>query len=267
MSDIILSIVSIAVGGVLSYWISLHHKPTKNLHHFIKDFDLIDKKQLGLGNELELKFLDRSIDEIRLCRVLLWNSGSECFHRADIAMRDSLRIVAPAAKGLSLVSTYQSRGAIGLSAEISSNSIDVSFDLLDEGDWFELRFIHDRDSDVGAVDVSQPKLVGSIAGVPNGIAYMDIEDNLTERQWSSRVLAASILLLPLGMAFATYSAFQVQKFMNDTKFSLSFVDYLLPYGMLVFAVLTVFISIAYSYSRWKVTNIIVPNSMRKALMK
>lgn len=271
MNDLLITIgaavLGIVGGGIITYIVGKAQKDKKSLHFWIKDFDLISRNIINDKKEIEILFKKKRIEELRLARFFIWNSGNIAMRGADISAGDTLRLSFPRADMITILEVNQSRAAVDVTCRPSENSVSVEFDTLDQDDFVVGRILYSAVNIPDAQSDTEPMLEGAIAGIPGGMKFLSLEEHLNEKHWTGRLNAFFVTVVSLFTIVPAYSSFQLKELTQEAGVDMGFFGEAFPYVLVFVAFLTISAAIIYNFSRWRVSAVRVPDRLKKLLVK
>jgi hypothetical protein len=127
---------------------------------------LVRKGERAFPEEVEITFKGKSVIQLTMTHIILWNSGKAMLEGKNIVTDDPLRLEfnkpAEILRARVLKSTRESNKFKVEINPSSSNVVVCSFDYLDPGDGVVIELLH-------TVDDRFPKIMGTIRGVPKGV--------------------------------------------------------------------------------------------------
>ncbi|KUO55366.1 MAG: hypothetical protein APF82_06865 [Sphingomonadales bacterium BRH_c42] len=269
MSDqqfaIALAVFGLVVSAIITYLLNKNQRPKKSAHFFIKDFDLVSRDLLNNIEEIEIRFHSLLVDELRIARFWVWNSGDIALRGSDVSGGDKLKIIVPGAEHISMLEVHQSMSRVDVKCELVEDGVSIEFDTIDKDDFFVGRFVYSVRKLSDRTKDNDPKLVGSIAGVSNGIEMLNLEEYFKETHWSGKILAFSMLIYPVSFVFLGYGAFEIQENVAELGVELGRFGQALPYATAFLGVLILFVGVLYHISWRRVARVKVPARLRRML--
>jgi hypothetical protein len=126
----------------------------------------------GLPEGVEVFWYGMRVDQLVRSSVILWNSGSQTFRKADLVSSDPLRLELSSGRILAARITAVTRAVNGFSVlaqESSPPMALINFDYLDPGDGATIELVH--------TSKTSPALLGSIRGLPRGPRAKEVSSN------------------------------------------------------------------------------------------
>ncbi len=191
------------VGISVSWFLARAYYRKGGMGYYVKDFDIIDLERFNLGKNISILANANAVRELRVCTVVIWNSGTIAYSKEDIARNDPLRLVRQKPGFAEVLSPNQSRLAVAAKFEQLEDAILINFDILDEGDWMTFRVVYEGDSK-NEKERIKPQIVGNLLNMPKGLKSVDLEDYFTEKMWLRRISDLILAMMPIGVSLIFY---------------------------------------------------------------
>jgi hypothetical protein len=208
----------------------------------------------GSHGEFGITFRDRTLSEIRIAKIAIWNGGRSSMSGSEISKVDPLSIVLPAEAELLSVSTLgQTSDGVGICAESNPtrhNEVDISFDILNEREGSAIRLLFCGPS-------SELRIKGTIRDVKR-LVQTNLPSDLTQSSVTPRrITVASVLVTSMFglimLATTLASVFGVAVYSSYFAYSLAL------FAALAVIALAFFIAIENAYG--------LPDALRSALAR
>jgi len=200
-SDVTAYIIGI-IGIILTVYFYFRAKEKPLPSYAIVKNVLIHPRQAQFSEKLQIRYDGNVVPSVLKVVAFFWNRGRKTLDRNDIVPSDPIRLHftgGPTSKILDVRSPWTTRDAVGakISRQENENSIELSFEFLDQGDGFALEVLYSGD------DSTEIVLTGTVKGVPKGVERLYVSPSPYGRSWyeDNTLTVLDILFVILGTIF------------------------------------------------------------------
>lgn len=154
-------VATFLIGILVRTYFYYKSKKTKVLKYDLKSYNLV-KDHTSKFTDLNIKYKNEDVKNFTVTKMILWNAGKETLHGKDITtaepltlkIKDGFRFLE-----VSLLNANNEASQISISPIQNNNTINISYDYLDNLDGAVINIIHD------AIKSDDIKFSGKIKGL------------------------------------------------------------------------------------------------------